>query len=239
MPVLASWGLEIGPELVLDISCFRATFLSEDDSPVYEQVNYPLWIQALPQYTVDHPVSRRAFNLEFYWSSPITLTSMEAQALVYTTPSAWLSAPDFSKESVFVSNPFMLPQTASQAGQLASQYALSAITTLPGGGQVLVVGSQYFLSTLMRQYTGSLGNLDFAVKGLLQLCEKEALLELKNKAALTKTLYKMSQQELEASRPKVLILHLVILPLLPILVALIWWFVKRILAKKFQEGRHD
>lgn len=239
LPVLASWGLEIGPELVLDISCFRATFLSEDDSPVYEQVNYPLWIQALPQYTVEHPVSCRAFNLEFYWSSPITLTSMEAQALVYTTPSAWLSAPDFSKESVFISNPFMLPQTASQAGQLASQYALSAITTLPGGGQVLVVGSQYFLSTLMRQYTGSLGNLDFVVKGLLQLCEKEALLELKNKAALTKTLYKMSQQELEASRPKVLILNLVILPLLPILVALIWWFVKRILAKKFQEGRHD
>ena len=239
LPVLASWGLEIGPELVLDISCFRATFLSEDDNPVYEQVNYPLWIQVLPQYTVDHPVSRRAFNLEFYWSSPITLTSMEAQALVYTTPSAWLSAPNFSKESVFISNPFMLPQTASQAGQLASQYALSAITTLPSGGQVLVVGSQYFLSTLMRQYTGSLGNLDFVVKGLLQLCEKEALLELKNKAALTKNLYKMSQQELEASRPKVLILNLVILPLLPILVALIWWFVKRILVKKFQEGRHD
>ena len=239
LPVLASWGVEVGPELVLDISCFRATFLSEDDNPVYEQVNYPLWIQALPQYTVEHPVSRRAFNLEFYWSSPLTLTSMEAQALVYTTPSAWLSAPDFSKESVFVTNPFMLPQTASQAGQLASQYAVSAIATISGGGQVLVVGSQYFLSTLMRQYTGSLGNLDFAVKGLLQLCEKESLLELKNKAALTKTLYKMSQQELEASRPKVLILNLVILPLLPILVALVWWLVKRTLAKKFQEGHHE
>lgn len=239
LPVLASWGLEVGPELVLDISCFRATFLSEDDNPVYEQVNYPLWIQALPQYTVDHPVSRRAFNLEFYWSSPITLTSMEAQALVYTTPSAWLSAPDFSKESVFVTNPFMLPQTASQAGQLASQYALSAITTIPGGGEVLVVGSQYFLSTLMRQYTGSLGNLDFAVKGLLQLCEKESLLELKNKAALTKTLYKLSQQELVESRPKVLLLNLVILPLLPSVLALLWWLVKRNLAKKLGEASRE
>ena len=59
---------------------------------------------------------------------------------------------------------------------------------------MLVVGSQYFLSTLMRQYTGSLGNLDFTVKGLLQLCGKDSLLELKNKAALTKTLYKLSQQ---------------------------------------------
>ena len=239
LPVLASWGLEVGPELVLDISCFRATFLSEEDNPVYEQVNYPLWIQALPQYTVDHPVSRRAFNLEFYWSSPITLTSMEAQALVYTTPSAWLSSPDFSKESVFISNPFMLPQTASQAGQLASQYALSAMTTLPEGGQVLVVGSQYFLSTLMRQYTGSLGNLDFAVKGLLQLCEKESLLELKNKAALTKTLYKLSQQELVESRPKVLLLNLVILPLLPSVLALLWWLVKRTLAKKLGEASRE
>ena len=239
LPVLASWGLEVGPELVLDISCFRATFLSEEDNPVYEQVNYPLWIQALPQYTVEHPVSRRAFNLEFYWSSPITLTSMEAQALVYTTPSAWLSAPDFSKESVFVTNPFMLSQTASQAGQLASQYALSAMTTLPEGGQVLVVGSQYFLSTLMRQYTGSLGNLDFAVKGLLQLCEKESLLELKNKAALTKTLYKLSQQELVESRPKVLLLNLVILPLLPSVLALLWWLVKRTLAKKLGEASRE
>ena len=239
LPVLASWGLEVGPELVLDISCFRATFLSEEDNPVYEQVNYPLWIQALPQYTVEHLVSRRAFNLEFYWSSPITLTSMEAQALVYTTPSAWLSAPDFSKESVFVTNPFMLSQTASQAGQLASQYALSAMTTLPEGGQVLVVGSQYFLSTLMRQYTGSLGNLDFAVKGLLQLCEKESLLELKNKAALTKTLYKLSQQELVESRPKVLLLNLVILPLLPSVLALLWWLVKRTLAKKLGEASRE
>ena len=239
LPVLASWGLEVGPELVLDISCFRATFLSEEDNPVYEQVNYPLWIQALPQYTVEPPVSRRAFNLEFYWSSPITLTSMEAQALVYTTPSAWLSAPDFSKESVFVTNPFMLSQTASQAGQLASQYALSAMTTLPEGGQVLVVGSQYFLSSLMRQYTGSLGNLDFAVKGLLQLCEKESLLELKNKAALTKTLYKLSQQELVESRPKVLLLNLVILPLLPSVLALLWWLVKRTLAKKLGEASRE
>jgi hypothetical protein len=48
LPVLSSWGLEVGPELVLDISCFRATFLSEEENPVYQQVNYPLWIQACP-----------------------------------------------------------------------------------------------------------------------------------------------------------------------------------------------
>ncbi len=118
-------------------------------------------------------------------------------------------------------------------------WSLSAMTTLPEGGQVLVVGSQYFLSTLMRQYTGSLGNLDFAVKGLLQLCEKESLLELKNKAALTKTLYKLSQQELVESRPKVLLLNLVILPLLPSVLALLWWLVKRTLAKKLGEASRE
>ena len=103
----------------------------------------------------------------------------------------------------------------------------------------LLVGSQYFLSTLMRQYTGSLGNLDFAVKGLLQLYGKDSLLELKNKAALTKTLYKLSQQELVESRPKVLLVNLVILPLLPALLALLWWLVKRTLEKKLGDSGRD
>ena len=99
-----------------------------------------------------------------------------------------------------------------------------------------MVGSQYFLSTLMRQYTGSLGNLDFVVKGLLQLCGKDSLLELKNKAALTKTLYKLSQQELVESRPTVLLLNLVFLPLLPSVLALLWWLIKKTLTKKLGEA---
>lgn len=232
LPVLASWGLELGSELVLDISCFRATFQSQEDNPVYQQVNYPLWIQALPQYTVEHPVSRRAFGLEFYWSSPITLTSMEAQPLVYTTPSAWLLPPEPEREQPFVTNPFMVPQTASQAGQAASQYVLAALAEVAGGGQVMLVGSQYFLSTLMRQYTGSLGNLDFATKGLLLLCGQEPLLELKNKASLTRGLHKMDQDQLEASRPRALAVNLVLLPLLPALVALLW----RLAARTFAGG---
>lgn len=227
LPVLASWGLELGAELVLDISCFRATFLSQEDNPVYEQVNYPLWIQALPQYTVEHPVSRRAFNLEFYWSSPITLMRLDAQPLVYTTPAAWLLPPELDREQPFVTNPFMVSQTASQAGQVASQYVLSALAPVEGGGQVLLIGSQYFLSTLLRQYTGSLGNLDFATKGLLLLCGQDSLLELKNKASVTKGLHKMDQAQLEASRPRVLAVNLVLLPLSPALIALVVLLMRR------------
>jgi len=227
LPVLATWGLELGEELVLDISCFRATFLSQEDNSVYEQVNYPLWIQALPQYTVEHPVSRRAFNLEFYWSSPITLMQLDAQPLVYTTPAAWLLPPELDREQPFVTNPFMVSQTASQAGQVASQYVLSALAPVAGGGQVLLIGSQYFLSTLLRQYTGSLGNLDFATKGLLLLCGQDSLLELKNKAAVTKGLHKMDQAQLEASRPRVLAVNLVLLPLLPTLIALVVLLMRR------------
>ncbi|MBP3416103.1 MAG: GldG family protein [Spirochaetaceae bacterium] len=232
LPVLASWGIEVGQELVFDISCFQPTFLSEDENPVYEQVNYPLWIQALPQYTVEHPISRRAFDLEFYWASPLTLTSLESEPLVFTTPSAWLAAPEPGKDLPFVTNPFMIPQTPSQAGQLASQYVLSGMAFLEGGGQVLVVGSQYFLSTLMRQYTGSLGNLDFVTKALLQLSGQEFLLELKNKAAQTRSLHKVTQGELEASRPKVLAVNLVVLPLLPVLVALFFRLIKKTLGKE-------
>lgn len=228
LPILASWGLELGPELVFDISCFQATFLSQEENPVYEQINYPLWIKALPQYTVEHPISRKALGLEFYWASPITLMNHATQPLVYTSPSAWLSAPNMEKEEVFVTNPFIIPQSPSQAGQSASQYTLSALAPIEGGGQVIVVGSQYFCSTLMRQYTGSLGNLDFVTKGLLLLSGQEPLLELKNKTSLTRSLYKMDQSQLENSSSSVLLVNLFLLPLAPALVALLVLIIKRI-----------
>ena len=61
-------------------------------------------------------------------------------------------------------------------------------------------------------------------------------LELKNKAALTKTLYKLSQQELVESRPKVLLLNLLFLPLLPSVLALLWWLIKRTVTKKLGDS---
>lgn len=40
LPVLADWGIEVGPELVFDISCYRVTLVSNDENPVYEYLNY-------------------------------------------------------------------------------------------------------------------------------------------------------------------------------------------------------
>ena len=68
---------------------------------------------------------------------------------------------------------------------------------------------------------------EFQTKGLLLLCGQDSLLELKNKAAVTKGLHKMDQTQLEASRPRVLAVNLVLLPLLPTLIALVVLLIRR------------
>ena len=160
LPVLADWGIEVGPELVFDISCYRVTLVSNDENPVYEYLNYPLWISSLPQYTTTHQISKNVTDLQFFWSSPLNLTK-SGDPLVYTTPNSWLEAPDFSKEQPFVANPFMVAQSAAQAGKESGQYLLSALVSVDGGGKVMAVSSQYFVSTLMLDYTGAYTNLEY------------------------------------------------------------------------------
>ena len=157
LPVLADWGIEVGPELVFDISCYRVTLVSNDENPVYEYLNYPLWISSLPQYTTTHQISKNVTDLQFFWSSPLNLTK-PGDPLVYTTPNSWLEAPDFSKEQPFVANPFMVAQSAAQAGKEAGQHLLSALVSVDGGGKVMAVSSQYFVLTLFLGFTCAFTN---------------------------------------------------------------------------------
>ena len=229
LPVLADWGIEVGPELVFDISCYRVTLVSNDENPVYEYLNYPLWISSLPQYTTTHQISKNVTDLQFFWSSPLNLTK-SGDPLVYTTPNSWLEAPDFSKEQPFVANPFMVAQSAAQAGKEAGQYLLSALVSVDGGGKVMAVSSQYFVSTLMLDYTGAYTNLEYVVKGLLYLTGEEGLLELRNRTN-SLSLHKVSQTELEAAFPKVMLFTAVIVPLIPLIIG-----VGFFLWRKYKKG---
>ena len=229
LPVLADWGIEVGPELVFDISCYRVTLVSNDENPVYEYLNYPLWISSLPQYTTTHQISKNVTDLQFFWSSPLNLTK-SGDPLVYTTPNSWLEAPDFSKEQPFVANPFMVAQSAAQAGKEAGQYLLSALVSVDGGGKVMAVSSQYFVSTLMLDYTGAYTNLEYVVKGLLYLTGEEGLLELRNRTN-SLSLHKVSQAELEAAFPKVMLFTAVIVPLIPLIIG-----VGFFLWRKYKKG---
>lgn len=229
LPVLADWGIEVGPELVFDISCYRVTLVSNDENPVYEYLNYPLWISSLPQYTTTHQISKNVTDLQFFWSSPLNLTK-SGDPLVYTTPNSWLEAPDFSKEQPFVANPFMVAQSAAQAGKEAGQHLLSALVSVDGGGKVMAVSSQYFVSTLMLDYTGAYTNLEYVVQGLLYLTGEEGLLELRNRTN-SLSLHKVSQAELEAAFPKVMLFTAVIVPLIPLIIG-----VGFFLWRKYKKG---
>ena len=123
-----------------------------------------------------------------------------------------------------------MAQSAAQAGKEAGQYLLSALVSVDGGGKVMAVSSQYFVSTLMLDYTGAYTNLEYVVKGLLYLTGEEGLLELRNRTN-SLSLHKVSQTELEAAFPKVMLFTAVIVPLIPLIIG-----VGFFLWRKYKKG---
>jgi ABC-type uncharacterized transport system involved in gliding motility auxiliary subunit len=213
LPLLDSWGFHFGDELVLDISCFRLPLYSDDDgAPAqYQYRNYPLWISLLPQFSAGTHATTASFpGMHVFWASPLTLADTQALSPVLrTSTAAWLMPPDNFHDQVFITNPFMVAMSGSETGT-QGQYTVAAASTSP---RILVVADQYFAANAMMEYTGSSGNLDFLVNGLLWLSGDEELLAIKNAGTNTKALYKMSEDELATAQIPVLFVTGILLPL--------------------------
>ena len=82
----------------------------------------------------------------------------------------------------------------------------------------------------MLDYTGAYTNLEYVVKGLLYLTGEEGLLELRNRTN-SLSLHKVSQAELEAAFPKVMLFTAVIVPLIPLIIG-----VGFFLWRKYKKG---
>ncbi|MBO5137706.1 MAG: GldG family protein [Spirochaetaceae bacterium] len=229
IPILKEWGISLGQELLADISCFRITLFSDEENPTYESMNYPLWISTLPQYSSVNNITKKLNGMNFFWANPLTKTDSNSEILVYTSPAAWALMPDETHETAFVTNPFMVAQTAQQAGTVSSQYGLALQLQLPDdGGKIIVVSDQYFVSTMMLDYTGASTNLDFLVNSLLDITNENLLLELRNKSQVSTILYKVDEATLLQKKATVLIVTCIVLPLLPTLIALCIFFIKKI-----------
>ncbi len=226
--VLNRWGIFAGNEIVNDISCFHMTLYSDDTNPVYESLNYPMWISSLSQYTSENPITDKLQKMCFFWSNPININPEVCEVLVYTSPVAWLSEPDYNYNPNYVTNPFVVAQSASQAGKQENQYAIATKSKVEnGGGTVIFVSDQYFVSTMLLDYTGSASNLDFVVNSLLSLSNSDFLLDIRNRSFISTQLNKNDIQKLQTDSKKIIFITCVLVPLLPIIIALfIYMFIK-------------
>ncbi|WP_407429371.1 Gldg family protein, partial [Treponema sp.] len=191
---LNSLGFAFENALVEDISCHTITMQSSSDGTYdsqteYRTMNYPLWISIQPQKEAKRGAS-------VFWASPISLYN-GAIPLLVTTNFAWLQKAAESagnEESLFLTNPFTLPKTASQSGSQNGIYTVAAQKD-----NVILISDQFFVSSLMTGFisgesSGDFRNYDFLTSQLLKLRGEEELASLMEKYSESASLYKLTDE---------------------------------------------
>jgi ABC-type uncharacterized transport system involved in gliding motility auxiliary subunit len=236
LPVLNAWGVEVSPDLVLDVSCFRLTLESgEGEARRVEAKNYPLWVTLLPRFTPPHPLTRAFSGMNLFWASPLSLypdEDTEILPVFYTSGAAWLMQGEPNREKPFVTNPFLTPATGAESGT-QGQYTLAAALegTLSGyyatdshtPTRVVCVGDQYVVSDAMIEYTSAAQNLDFLVNAVIWLRGEDSLLALKARLP-SGMVYKVDGETLAAGRVPALFLAGILAPLAaPVFGVVFFW----------------
>ncbi len=181
-------GFAFENALVEDISCYPLTMESGDgNSSEYVTVNYPLWPVLQNQKNARNGVT-------VFWASPISLYG-QAEPLLYTTNLAWRQEPSDDESNLFLTNPFLLPKSASASGSESSQFVVAA-----RNGSISLVSDQFFLSSLLTGFIsgeegGDFRNYDYLSRELLILRGEEELAYLMEKASPVTSLYKIIDEE--------------------------------------------
>lgn len=245
IPVLEKWGAAFDHALAADISNVRASFYSASSSGQnspneYKYVNYPLWINLLPQ-------ENAPAGLAFFWASPIRIARESAEPIFFTSDSSWVFLPDTRGTfgaSLFETNPFTIPKAAPEDSEF-SQKCVSALGAKITGKisglynsletaapRVVLVSGEHFASdALLAMAGGEAGdfrNLHFLGTELLRLNGENDLAELKNSFGSSDAgLYKITSTDEAASAiRKTLAIQFLLMPL-AILSAMALFFVAR------------
>jgi gliding-associated putative ABC transporter substrate-binding component GldG len=126
LAMLASYGAEVRPALVLDESSLTTTVQSAGSGgfPMIRLIRYPFWVSVTEAGgNRAHPVSAGFAGVDMYWTSPLelkTVAGVEAAPLFSSTERAWLETHDFAI------NPDMEYQLVAERG------ATSGVKTLAG-----------------------------------------------------------------------------------------------------------
>ncbi len=208
IPVLEKWGAAFDLALAADISNVRASFYSAQDAQnsqsEYKYVNYPLWINILPQESAPE-------GLALFWASPIRIANDSSKPILFTSGASWIFLPDMRGTfgtSLFETNPFTIPKAAPEDGDFSQkrQSALGAQITGKISGlynslenaspRVTLISGQYFASDILLAMAGGEAgdyrNLNFLSAELLRLNGEGDLARLKNSGGADSGLHKIT-----------------------------------------------
>ena len=232
--MLENFGIRFEDKIAGDISCSRITMVSGDGDENFV-LNYPMWIKVLPQ-------TNATSGLTLFWPTTLAITDAgNARPYLYS------SSQGFNyKFSEADTNPFNLSQKTYPAesrgiqilgaeitGHLSALYTNSSVDN----ARIIVVPDQYFLNTLMNNYSSQsdeadFSNFDFAVNTILNLMNEGELSKLHKKSLAAGSGIKIQNDEEGLKKYKTLafvtILTLfLIIPLFIILSSVIYFSVQK------------
>ncbi len=227
LPLLERRGIFFLDSVAADISCVRANFRSAEDGGQEKNasVNYPLWINVLPQEAAP-------YGATVFWASPMSLDESKTDPLLLSSPASWRFLPDKKNpELLFDTNPFTVPKSAvadplvqKEASVLAARTQDKKIVAVSGG-----LFANDLLLTLAGGETGDFRNLNFLTTSLLELCGEPDMAALKNKGGADFSLWKITDAlEWDAAKNFSLMAALVLAPAVPLVFcALFFWWRRR------------
>lgn len=188
--MIKSYGIDFSFDLVADTSCAKITMENHENNSlngsVYKkQINYPLWINLLPQNYIKQ-------GMTLFW--PVEVKGLEEgiDSILYSSDSAFkIKKDEYNKNSLFNTNPFNFEtysfdnfekQKQSLCLKLNGNFFAYYQTGIIENLNAVIIPDQYFVHSLMLGYIGGTKgdyrNLDFLVNQLLRLNEEEQLATL-------------------------------------------------------------
>jgi ABC-type uncharacterized transport system involved in gliding motility auxiliary subunit len=201
--VLSRQGFTMLPGLLMDVLHSRITLPALDNSR-YTEVEYPFWVTVPRQgFIPDEAVFSGLSKLQFYWPSAFLIDQKNypnVESLARATSRARFMIVPYD------TNPFgkqvsLLDATDTERNGSIKAAGASVIAAKKKPGRIIVVADEYMPSQFV-DYTGSDGNLDFAVSCLEWTAGEDRLLELKERKSPdnSRTLDSSGNQDPEAER---------------------------------------
>ena len=240
---LQAYGVKVDPDLVLDPSSLTVPF--QEASPyggaLIRYVRYPHWVVTRPENRdAKNPLTARLAGLDLFWPSPLQLiqrNGVDEQALVKSTPKAWLQTkrfavgpqdePYYADEADSTTGQYVL--AASLSGVLPQAFAGKSVPTRPGAealpplpavsrpSRIIVVGSSDFATDLMTM-TDSLFNASFVSDAADWLASGDQLVSIRTRGTRDLRLSKI--QDPDTRNAVIMFIYVLNLGIIPLLVLL-------------------
>ncbi|MDR1319564.1 MAG: GldG family protein [Treponema sp.] len=258
LEMLASYGVTVRPELVLDKTALTLQYQTRTASGAIQLriTPYPHWIGVLPESgNPEHPVSARFGGLDLFWPSPLELHAprgVEGAELFSSTGEAWLMRGDFSTDP---NVPYLFERDAAETrGRKVLGASLSGVfpswfrgadkpvregseETLPDmpaeakPARVLVIGDTDFATGIITMTRGQ-HNLDFLLQAADWLGNDDDIIGIRNRESQTGRLDRIIDPAKKAQAMRLAqIVNVVFVPLLVIAAGLFFAWRRRARAR--------